>query len=60
MDDNDKRFVPFIEREEVDKEHIMKIGQVTVFFLRDSTDNGMKLATESLFKVYENRIMGKA
>ena len=60
MDNNDKRFVPFIEREEVDKEHIIKIGQVTVFFLKESGDDGMKLATESLFKVYENRIMGKA
>lgn len=58
MNDNNTQFVPFIEREEVDKEHIMKIGQVIVFFLRDSSDNGMKLATESLFKVYENRVMG--
>lgn len=59
MDDN-TRFVPFIEREEVDKEHILKIGQVTVFFLKDSSENGMKLATESLFKEYENRVMGMA
>ena len=59
MNDNSIQFVPFIEREEVDKEHIMKIGQVSVFFLRDSTEDGMKLATESLFKVYENRIIDK-
>lgn len=59
MDDN-TRFVPFIEREEVDKEHILKIGQVTVFFLKDSSENGMKLAIESLFKEYENRVMGMA
>ena len=57
---DEKRFVPFIEREEVDKEHIMKIGQVTVFFLKESSENGMKLATESLYKEYENRIMGVA
>ena len=60
MNDNEKRFVPFIEREEVDKEHIMRIGQVTVFFLKESSENGMKLATESLFKDYETRALSMA
>ena len=52
-------YVPFIAREEVDKEHILKVGKATVFFLKD-TEDGMKKATETLFKDYEQRMLNIA
>ena len=53
-------YVPFIAREEVDKEHILKVGKATVFFLKDTEEDGMKKATETLFKDYEQRMLNIA
>lgn len=55
-----KNYVPFIAREEVDKDHILKIGRATVFFLKETEEDGMKKATETLFKDYENRTLNIA
>ena len=40
-------YVPFIAREEVDKEHILKVGKATVFYLKDTEEDGVKKATET-------------
>jgi hypothetical protein len=53
-------YIPFIAREEVDKEHILKVGKATVFFLKDTEEDGMKKATETLFKDYEQRMLNIA
>ena len=42
------------------KEHILKVGKATVFFLKDTEENGMKKATETLFKDYEQRMLNIA
>ena len=52
-------YIPFIAREEVDKEQ-HNVGKATVFFLKDTEENGMKKATETLFKDYEQRMLNIA
>lgn len=49
-------FVPFEKRENVDKDNIIKMGSVTVYFLKKSESKGIIDATNLLAKAYENRI----
>ena len=51
-------FVPFEKRENVDKENIIKMGKVTVYFLKESEGKGIMDATKLLAKAYENRVNG--
>lgn len=51
-------FVPFENRNDVDQEHIIKIGSVTVFFLKENCErSGIQKAAERLADAYEKRIL---
>ena len=50
-------FIPFEKRENVDKENIVKMGSVTVYFLKESDSKGVLKATNLLAKAYEKRII---
>lgn len=43
-------------REDVDKDNVMKIGTVTVYFLKESDGRGIRQATQLLADAYEKRI----
>ena len=47
---------PFQNRTDVDKDHILKIGSVTVCFLKESDGQSLKKATKLLIDAYENRM----
>ena len=47
------KFVPFENRNDVDQEHVMKIGSVTVFFLRECEESGIQKAARRLADAYE-------
>ena len=49
-------FVPFEKRENIDKNNILKIGTVTVYFLKQSDGRGIKEATKLLADAYEKRV----
>ena len=53
-------FVPFENRNDVDQEHVMKIGSVTVFFLRECEESGIQKAARRLADAYEKRIKSVA
>ncbi len=49
-------FVPFEKRSDVDQEHVMKIGSVTVYFLKECEQSGIQKAAKRLADAYEKRI----
>lgn len=54
-------FVPFENRDDVDHEHVMKIGSITVFFLKENSEkSGIQKAAKHLADAYEKRIMSVA
>lgn len=51
-----KKYVPFDKRDDVDKEHVMKVGSVTVYFRKESDGRGIREATRLLAAAYEKRV----
>lgn len=49
-------FVPFEKRNDVDQDHVMKIGNVTVFFLKECEQSGIQKAAKRLADAYEKRV----
>ena len=50
------KYVPFEKREDIDHEHIMKVGSVTVYFRKESDGRALKEATKLLASAYEKRV----
>lgn len=48
--------VPFEKREDIDHEHIMKVGSVTVYFRKESDGRALREATRLLAAAYEKRV----
>lgn len=53
-------FIPFEKRPDVDQEHIVTIGGVTVYFLKKSEESSIPKAAKHLADAYEKRIMSVA
>ena len=52
-----KKYVPFDKRDDVDQEHVMKIGSVKVYFFRENREqSGIQNAAKRLAEAYEKRI----
>ncbi len=50
-------YVPFDKRDDVDQEHVMRIGNVKVFFFKENCENsGIQNAAKRLSEAYEERI----
>ena len=49
-------YVPFDKRDDVDQEHIMKVGSVTVYFRKESDGRALREATRLLAAAYEKRV----
>lgn len=47
---------PFKSRNDVDYKHIMKIGSVTVYFLKERDGESLNRATKLLIDAYEKRM----
>lgn len=50
----------FEKRNDVDHEHVMKIGSVTVYFLKESDGKSLNNATKLLIDAYEKRMKSAA
>ena len=50
------KYDPFSKREDVDHDHVIKIGSVTVYFLKESDGKSLSKATKLLIDAYEKRI----
>ena len=50
------KHVPFDKRDDIDHEHIMNVGSVTVYFHKESDGRAIKEATKLLAAAYENRV----
>ena len=47
-------------REDVDHEHVIKVGSVTVYFLKESDGKSLNEATKLLVDAYEERMKSAA
>ena len=53
-----KKYVPFDKRDDVDQEHVMKIGSVKVYFFKENREqSGIQNAAKRLEKNQACRIM---
>lgn len=50
------KYVPFEKRDDIDHEHIIKVGRVTVYFRKASDGRALKEATKLLASAYEKRV----
>ena len=47
---------PIKDRDYVDKEHFIKLENVTIYFLKESNSNALELVEQMLLSAYEERI----
>ena len=47
---------PIKDRDYVDKEHFIKLENVTIYFMKESNSNALELVEQMLLSVYEERI----
>ena len=50
------KHLPFDKRDDIDHEHIMKVGSVTVYFRKESDGRALREATRLLAAAYEKRV----
>jgi hypothetical protein len=47
---------PIKDRDYVDKEHFIKLENVTIYFMKESNSNALELVEQMLLSAYEERI----
>ena len=47
---------PIKDRDYVDKEHFIKLENVTIYFMKESNSNALELVEKMLLSAYEERI----
>ena len=47
---------PIKDRDYVDKEHCIKLENVTIYFMKESNSNALELVEQMLLSAYEERI----
>ena len=47
---------PIKDRDYVDKEHFIKLENVTIYFMKESNSNALELLEQMLLSAYEERI----
>ena len=47
---------PIKDRDYVDKEHIIKLENVTIYFMKESNSNALEMVEQMLLSAYEERI----
>ena len=47
---------PIKDRDYVDKEHFIKLDNVTIYFMKESNSNALELVEQMLLSAYEERI----
>ena len=47
---------PIKDRDYVDKEHFIKLENVTIYFMKESSSNALELVEQMLLSAYEERI----
>ena len=47
---------PTKDRDYVDKEHFIKLENVTIYFMKESNSNALELVEQMLLSAYEERI----
>ena len=47
---------PIKDRDYVDKEHVIKFENVTIYFMKESNSNALEMVEQMLLSAYEERI----
>ena len=47
---------PIKDRDYVDKEHVIKLENVTIYFMKESNSNALEMVEQMLLSAYEERI----